>query len=325
MRFQRLDLNLLVALDVLLDEQSVTQAAERLCLSQSATSSALGRLREYFEDDLLVLKGRRMILTPRAEELIEPTRAVLDQIQKTIAIAPEFDPKSTDRRIRIMASDYVTMVLLGPAIQRINTLAPDMRFEIRNMSPSPSASLEKGHVDLLITLDFAVSNEHPNEVLFRDDYVIVADKNNASLKGGNITFEDYLSLGHVTTRLGPTRVPAFDDWYMQRERQNRRIDVIASSFSVVPSLIIGTQRIATMHRRLAQVFAKSHDLLITEVPFDIPHIRELVQWDVSNNGDEGLRWVVSRLKEFANAELADTTQYAKEDRTDLLGYQHEYN
>ena len=72
MRFQRLDLNLLVALDVLLEEKSVSQAAERLCLSQSATSSALGRLREYFDDDLLVLKGRKMILTARAEGLIVP-------------------------------------------------------------------------------------------------------------------------------------------------------------------------------------------------------------------------------------------------------------
>ncbi len=112
MRYGRLDLNLLVALDVLLTERSVSLAADRLCLSQSATSSALGRLREYFEDELLVVKGRAMILTARAEELIEPVRAVLEQIRTTVAVAPPFDPATADRTIRMMASDYSTEVLL---------------------------------------------------------------------------------------------------------------------------------------------------------------------------------------------------------------------
>ncbi len=119
MRFGRLDLNLLVALDALLTERSVSLAADRLCLSQSATSSALGRLREYFGDELLVVKGRHMILTARAEELIEPVRAVLEQIRSTIAIAPEFDPATADRQVRIMASDYTTQVLLAEALARI--------------------------------------------------------------------------------------------------------------------------------------------------------------------------------------------------------------
>ncbi|MFM1886579.1 MAG: hypothetical protein RL026_1736, partial [Pseudomonadota bacterium] len=92
MRFQRLDLNLLVVLDALLTERSVSLAAERVCLSQSATSSALGRLRDYFGDDLLVLKGRNMVLTARAENLVGPVRAVLEQIRSTIAVSPPFNP-----------------------------------------------------------------------------------------------------------------------------------------------------------------------------------------------------------------------------------------
>lgn len=95
MRFQRLDLNLLVALDALLTERSVSLAAERICLSQSATSSALGRLRDYFGDDLLILRGRQMVLTARAELLVEPVRAVLDQIHRTIAVTPPFDPATS--------------------------------------------------------------------------------------------------------------------------------------------------------------------------------------------------------------------------------------
>ena len=113
MRFERLDLNLLVALDALLDERSVSLAADRIFLSQSATSSALGRLREYFGDDLLVVKGRQMVLTARAEQLVEPVRAVLEQIRTTISVSPPFDPATCDRTLRMMASDYVTEVLLS--------------------------------------------------------------------------------------------------------------------------------------------------------------------------------------------------------------------
>ena len=84
MRFEKLDLNLLVVLDALLHEKSVSAAAERLNLSQSGASAALARLREFFEDDLLVPTGRTMNTTPRADKLIKPVRAALDNIRDTI-------------------------------------------------------------------------------------------------------------------------------------------------------------------------------------------------------------------------------------------------
>jgi len=301
MRFQRLDLNLLVALDALLTERSVSLAAERLCLSQSATSSALGRLREYFGDDLLVLKGRQMILTTRAEQLIEPTRAVLEQISQTIAIVPEFDPAGSDRMIRIMASDYTTEVLLAPALAKLQERAPHMRFEIHNLSNPPVEALERGYVDLVVTVDFVISPDHPSEPLFKDDYVVVGDKNNPAM-ARNMTSELYLSLGHVTTRFERSRVPAFDDWYMRRKKQQRRVEVVAASFTTMPTLIVGTNRIGTMHRRLAEKVSKKYPLAFAEMPFDIPPIRELAQWNISNNSDAAIRWVVDRLREVAEAE-----------------------
>ncbi len=302
MRFQRLDLNLLVALDALLTEKSVSLAADRLCLSQSATSSALGRLREYFGDDLLVLKGRQMILTTRAEELIEPTRAVLEQIRSTIAVKPEFDPASSDRLIHIMASDFTTEVLLAPALAKMQELAPNMRFEIMHMNANPVEALERGVVDLLVTVDFATSSDHPSELMFQDDYVVVGDENNPAMQG-EMTSETYLSLGHVTVRFGRARIPAFDDWYMRRKKQQRRIEVVTASFVTLPTLIMGTNRIATMHRRLAEKMARYYPLKLVEVPFEIPPVRELAQWDIANNNDAAIRWVVDILRETAASEV----------------------
>ena len=298
MRFGRLDLNLLVALDALLSEKSVSLAADRLCLSQSATSSALGRLREYFGDELLMVKGRHMILTARAEELIEPVRAVLEQIRSTIAIAPPFDPATADRQVRIMASDDTTQDLLAEALAQLERDAPNMRFEIQPMSTNPIEAVERGYIDLLVTIDFAVSADHPSQFLFEDDYVVVGDANNPALKG-EMTRERYFELGHVTARFGRAQMPAFEEWFTRRQKQQRRIEVVAPSFLSLPGLVLDTNRIVTMHRRLAQQVVQNFPLVMRELPFAIPPIREVVQWHITNSNDRAIRWVVERLETVA--------------------------
>jgi LysR family transcriptional regulator, nod-box dependent transcriptional activator len=303
MRFQRLDLNLLVALDALLAERSVSLAAERICLSQSATSSALARLREYFGDELLIVKGRQMILTSRAESLVEPVRAVLDQIRTTIAVMPAFDPAESDRTIRIMASDYSTEVLLAGVLRDFSAAAPGMRFEIHAMQDTVVESLERGVIDLLVTLDFALSPDHPSQILFEDDYVVVGWSGNPAL-AGPMTKELFFRLGHVTMRFGKSRVPAFEDWFVRRQKQQRNIELVAPSFLSVPGLLIGSTRISSMHRRLATRMAEYLPLVIRELPLDIPPIREAVQWHITNNNDPAIRWVVEQLAVAAAAKPA---------------------
>jgi LysR family transcriptional regulator, nod-box dependent transcriptional activator len=303
MRFQRLDLNLLVALDALLAERSVSLAAERICLSQSATSSALARLREYFGDELLIVKGRQMILTSRAESLVEPVRAVLEQIRTTIAVMPAFDPAVSDRTVRIMASDYSTEVLLSGVLRDFSTVAPGMRFEIHAMQDTVVESLERGVIDLLVTLDFALSPDHPSQILFEDDYVVVGWSGNPAL-AGPMTKELFFRLGHVTMRFGKSRVPAFEDWFVRRQKQQRNIELVAPSFLSVPGLLIGSTRISSMHRRLATRMAEYLPLTIRELPLDIPPIREAVQWHITNNNDPAIRWVVEQLAVAAAAKPA---------------------
>ncbi|TCU57999.1 LysR family transcriptional regulator [Novosphingobium sp. PhB57] len=298
MRFGRLDLNLLVALDALLSEKSVSLAADRLCLSQSATSSALGRLREYFADDLLVVKGRNMILTTRAEELIEPVRAVLEQIRTTISVAPAFDPMTADRQVRIMASDYSTQVLLAEALSEFERDAPQMRFEIQPMNDFPIEALERGYIDLLLTIDYAISADHPSLILFEDDYVVVGWEGNPAMQGP-MTKDVYFELGHVTARFGKARVPAFDDWFVRRQKQQRRVEVVAPTFLSISGLVINTNRIATIHRRLAEQVVQNMPLIMREIPFDFPPIREALQWHLSNSNDRALRWIVERLQLIA--------------------------
>ena len=313
MRFERLDLNLLVALDALLEERSVSLAAERICLSQSATSSALGRLRDYFCDDLLVVKGRQMVLTYRAEQLVEPVKAVLEQVRETIAIPPPFDPKTSERTIRITASDYITEVLLASVLAELRPLAPGMKFEIQPMSDALIETLERGFTDILITIDYAISKEHPSHVLFEDDYVVVGWEGNPAMKQ-EMTKELYLELGHITARFGRGRISVFEDWFMRRQKRQRRIEIVAPTFMSIAGLVIGSDRIATMHRRLAKKAANHLPLVIHELPIEIPPICECVQWHISSNTDPCIRWMVERLVLAAGEQDNDRANVVALDR-----------
>lgn len=298
MRFKKLDLNLLVALDALLQERSVSLAADRLSLSQSATSSALGRLREYFADELLTMKGRHMLLTARGEGLLQPVREVLDQIEATIAISQPFDPAVSDRMVSILASDYVLEVLLRPAIIRFAEEAPGMQIEISPLGDDVVEELQRGRADILITIDTAISTELPSVELFRDDYVVVGWSGNPMLVG-ELTKDLYQQLGHVVTRFGRQRIPSFEEWALKSQSVQRRIEVVAPNFASVGGLLVRSERIATVHRKLARALVKVLPLRIMDVPFEIPGIRLAAQWAQSSDKDPAILWFLQRLRATA--------------------------
>ena len=151
MRFQGLDLNLLVALDALLTEMNVSVAAERVNLSQSAMSGALNRLRGFFKDDPLVISGHKMVLTARAEALMRPVREALLQIRTTITTPPEFDARTATRHFSVLASDYVRQVVIAETFRRMVKDAPNMSFTVAPIFDDPIGQLLKGTVDVLMS------------------------------------------------------------------------------------------------------------------------------------------------------------------------------
>lgn len=298
MRFDKLDLNLLVALDALLQERSVSLAAERIHLSQSATSSALGRLRDYFGDELLVLKGRNMVPTARGEGLIAPVRALLEQIRETITVPPPFDPATSTRRLAIMASDFSIDVLLARALLAFADEAPGVTFEICPLADDVVDELVRGRADVLISIDTTISSDLPSAFLFEDDFVAVGWTDNPALAGG-MTMDLYQTLGHVVTRFGKSRTPAFEEWAIRSQVVQRHVQVVAPDFTSVGTFLVGSQRIATVHRRLAQQMIGHLPLKIMEMPFQIPRIRQMAQWMPSSANDPAIGWLVSRLQALA--------------------------
>lgn len=297
MRLDRLDLNLLIALDALLQERGVSLAADRLNLSQSATSGALARLREYFGDDLLVLHGRSMALTPRAETLVDPVRSILEQIRATIITADPFDPATSDRTVSIMATDYIVEILLRPAIVACASEAPDLKFELVPIVEHPVEALQRGQADLLIGIDNVVSTEHPSALLYTEDFVIAGWRGNPLLDQP-MTVERYEALGHVAVRFG-RQTSSYESTAARLRSVARRVEVIAPNFMSLGGLVVGTNRIATVHRLLAVRMAEFLPLKLFELPFEMAPVREIAQWSSRSANDPAILWLVERLQHIA--------------------------
>ncbi len=297
MRLDNFDLNLLVAFDVLLEERSVTRAAERLHITQSAMSAALKRLRESFQDELLVLHGKRMIPTQHALSLAPQVEEALARLKGLIASSTRFDPATSNRQFNINASDYITTVLLRPLIETLHIEAPGIRLNLSMPGASSGARLESGVVDLILTPERFITSDQPCELLFEERHVVVGWRESPIMLEP-MTREAFLGAGHVSVRISDEET--FIETILLKQMPGRRIEVSAQSFIQIPWLVRGTNRLSVMHERLAKVSAPMFDLVIAEPPITLPTMREVMQSHAARSTDQGLLWLRQRIRQFAD-------------------------
>ena len=266
-------------------------------MTQSATSGVLGRLRTYFEDELLVQVGRKMQPTPFALELVHPVREVLLTIKSSITAKPVFAPTTSKRHFRLVTSDYLISVLFAQVIQKIHQEAPNITFEMLGPGDNSGELLIRGEVDLMIVPERYIIEGHPSQLLFEEEHVCVVWQGNTQV-GDSLTLEQYMDMGHVSVGFGRTRHMSIEEWFMNQYGFNRRLEVITNDFNTLPQLVVGTQRIATMHQRLARLYAEYLPLRILPPPVRIPVMREFMLWHRSVDGDPMHRWLRERISEF---------------------------
>ena len=300
MNFRTLDLNLLRVFDAVMTERNVTRAAERMHMTQSAMSGVLARLREYFDDPLLVPIGRTMQLTPRAESLILPVRDIILKVDTTLGVRPDFDPSTAQRHFVVIASDYVSMVLLSDALQRIARLAPGLSFDVRPTWSGMAQQLDQGKVDFLVTPAHLALHGHPQLQLFDDTYQVIACRRHPELRGG-ITLAQYRSLGHVVYQNDQGANPWFEQWYANEHGSSRRIELLTHGFALMASFVVGTRRIATVQTRLARKLVESMPVQLLDPPLPTPRLTEILQWHSYRADDPGVQWVREQI--VATAQL----------------------
>lgn len=311
MRFKGLDLNLLVAFHELMEARSVSRAAAKLNLSQPAMSAALGRLRDYFDDELLVSQGKRMFPTAYAESLVPLVQDALRRIDVLITISTSFEPATTQRVFRMIASDYITAAVIAPLSRRLARIAPGIRIEVVLPSDNSSDLIAQGKFDLLITPEEFINAEQPAELLFEERHVIVGWNQN-KLLAGELGLEELLRAGHVGVQMGNQRTNAFADNVMEKLGHARRLEVTASSFTMVPWLLIETERLALMHERLARSMAGMFPLAIAPIPFPFPLMREMMQFNRARANDDGLLWLREELRRASALSREDSIHQSDE-------------
>lgn len=289
MRFKKLDLNLLVALDHLLTLKSVSGAADRMFMSQSAMSNALTRLRTYFDDPLLVQVGRRMELTPRAEAMQEAVRDILVRVEATIETAPEFDPTRSEREFGVLMSDYSMSVLMPHVLALAEAQNASARFRILAQTDKPFTLLERGDADLLVAPAHFCSPDHPGEVVYTDRYVAVTAAE-GPWADNPLTLEAYQAAGHAVM-IPPNNAHSVESELLEQLGIERRIEVRTFSFSALPALVAGTGRVATVHGEIARLAAQHLPIRVHPLPFEVPELRQTMQWHAYRTHDPGLAWL----------------------------------
>ncbi|WP_050462866.1 LysR family transcriptional regulator [Herbaspirillum autotrophicum] len=298
MRLDKLDLNLLVALDTLLDTVSVSEASRRMHLTQSAMSNALGRLRDHFGDPLLVPMGRKMVMTERGRLLKAPIREILLQIQQVTARAEIFDAASSNRCFKVAASDYFVLTCAPIILEYCARHAPSIVLDFQLLTPGLSDALDRGEVDLLVLPEIYRFEKHPSTILLQDDWVCIVSNRGPD----QISKEDFFSCTHVVKAPIHDIYVSMDEWAIRRINMQRKVAGAVPQYGHLPQAVARTPHLALIQRKLAGLYTSWLPIKILDSPIDIPPLVEIMQWNRINENDPGLAWLRSVLFDLFHEE-----------------------
>ncbi|MCP4470301.1 MAG: LysR family transcriptional regulator [Gammaproteobacteria bacterium] len=300
MNIGRVDLNLLVYLDALLRERNVTRAADQLGLSQPAMSNGLRRLRDLFEDPLLVRTSAGMTPTERAEELQPVVRELLSTIDKAVQPRTDFDAHSAKRVFRIMASDYAESTLLPRILLKLRESAPGISLDIMTPSDVSFQDVEQGKVDMAINRFDALPQSFHQKDIWQDGFSCLMRANNPVL--GSFTLDSYLDAQHVwvsKTGMGvgigvnPDDVQRLGwvDGALARLGKKRRITLFTRHYQAAMLLAERTDLIVTLPSKAAVLQQDNSRVVIKTPPFEIPPIDLKMAWSPLLHHNPAHRWM----------------------------------
>jgi DNA-binding transcriptional LysR family regulator len=294
MNLASLDLNLLVALDALLLEASVSRAAMRIGLSQPATSHALARLRDVLRDPLLVRVGARMELTPRAQALRAPLAQALDQVRE-LFVSDDFDAARSERHFRMMMPDLAVELLVPPLMEKITTRAPNLRLDIVPWRGPAIMTAEFARtLDLVISIGNAFKGFH-RQFLYEDaDALAVRRGHPVGVKLKQR--ETFLNARHVAVIIRGQNADLIDDW-LRAKGLERQIALVVPGYIEALHVVARTDLVAFVPRRLIAALAKPLSLATVEPPLDPGIDEQFMFYPTRAQMDPGSIWLRNRMTE----------------------------
>ena len=265
MRFHSVNLNLLVVINALLEEKSVTGASVRLNVSQPAVSNALAQLREHYQDPLFVAVGGRMVPTELAQRLADPIQEILVRSHLVIHERASFNPSNAIRRFFVAVSDYEGTVFMPEVMRRLTTVAPGIAISLRlTLShaqltfPQVTQILEQRQNDFVVLPAILGSPIHPREWLYDEHYLCIAWAGNDRI-GDALSLDQYMNSTHVVAQFADSRSQGFE----------------------------------------GDALAKRFPIKLYPAPVPLPALSIIVQWNRIRDLDPGVRWLVDQFREVA--------------------------
>ncbi|MEU4236273.1 LysR family transcriptional regulator [Actinoplanes sp. NPDC026619] len=284
------DLNLCVALAALLEERNVTRAGERLTMSQPAMSAALARLRGHFGDELLHRSGRGYELTELGAQLLPAVREALAAAEVVLGHRTDFDPATSTRHFTVALSDYAVTVLAEPLLAALAAEAPRVVVDLEPLPPAGSDLLNHlARCDLMVgPLGYGLPGRRT--VVFRDHFVGIVAAGHPRLRDGRLTLADLNEMSHAALGSGGMDgTPA--DRLLTELGVRRNVEVTVQALLPLPVVVAGTDLVAFVPRRLAELCRERLGLVIAEVPFPPPELVEAAHWHPARAGDPALTWL----------------------------------
>ncbi|KWO64993.1 LysR substrate-binding domain-containing protein [Burkholderia ubonensis] len=304
MRLKGLDLNLLMVLDALLKERSVSLAATSLGLGQSAVSSALSRLREHFADELLVQLNRQMVPTALALDLHGPVKEWLQRIDSIVHAQAEFDPRRIRREFVVLCSDYVAETFIPRIVGLLAEQAPDATIVVRPLDAAATAlpeGLARRGAHFCILPSEHCSPARPRAHLFHERFCAVIWRDNKEI-GDTLTVEQLRELPFVAVQFSDDSPDALDARPLILSGVFRKTRIVVDQFMLAAQAVVGTGYITLVPYRLGRQWADSLPLRLLELPYGSPNIEfdEALQWNESQFADSSLQWFRDLMLEAAN-------------------------
>ena len=305
----RLDLNLLVALDALLSEQSVTRAADRLHLSQPALSASLARLRTHFNDPILARRGNSYELTPLALRLTEHTTTALEAARRVFESQATWTPTESSREFSIYGSDY-GFATIGTVVSRLAAdAAPGVRFRFMLHNPA----IVDDVVNRLRSVDgMVIPHGHltdlPYADLWRDEWMVVAsDTNDLIGDSDELTMEVLAASPWVFTFQSRTAYTSATR-QLQQLGVEPRVEAVVESFLALPHFIAGTNRLGLIQAALAPVTERVHGIRLLRPPFAATPVVNALWWHPVHNRDPEHMWMRGIFEQAARIVRSDLNE-----------------
>jgi LysR family nod box-dependent transcriptional activator len=306
MNLDRFNLNLLVALDTVLHSRSLTDAAEKMYLTQPAMSMALKKLREHFNDELVIYSGGQQQFTPLALSLKPRVRDVLVAARDTIKVRKTFDPSTADDTFRIVTSDLTELTFLATFIAELHRTAPHVRVSAVPFDFSPVERFFLEGADLVLVPKAFSSEKYGSLHITDEDFVGLASKNNPDLSDG-FDREKLLALPYAALRIpmpatnhpmGEAMLALFD---------KVTVNVYTNTLSSLPLLVLDSRLVAIVPLRFARQCLATMPVQIFPLPVQLPPSSIVAQWQPFRTHEPAMAWLLDLLRGYADR-LADTNR-----------------